>query len=259
MKWCPKCHNSGRIGNDSIVQYCDCIYGQRYRSINYRLLFKKSGLPDALIGLTLEDFWVNKDYRDGMPLPPPQVSLKRYAKEVVLEYEKQIEKVLQGNDIFLPVIDDNKIKYRGNNLFFYGGDESGKTMLAVHILKRAIYKAETSQAAYYIIWDDLLSELTPWDGWEQVVLRCRECGILCIDSINIVGGSKTRHSGHVYARLNMILKKRMLNKRPTIITSNYAPRAFNQGILKVFAPLIKRSLCIKLDDNYHIDIDGSGR
>lgn len=259
MEWCQKCYNSGRIGNDSVVQYCDCIHGQKFRSANYRLLFKEAGLPDALIELTLEDFWVDKDYRNGAPLAPAQISLKRYAKEVVVEYERKIDKVLQRGDIFLPIKDDSKSKYRGNNLFFYGGDESGKTMLAVHILKRAVYKAETSGAAHYVIWDDLLAQLSPWDDWEPAVYNCRKCGILCIDSIDSVGGSRTKHGGHIYTRLNMILKHRMLNKKPTIITSSYSPHAFKQGILKVFYPLIKRSLCIKLDDNYQVNLDEGGR
>jgi len=257
MDWCSKCHNSGRTGSDSVIQYCDCLYGKKLRGVNYRLLFHKANLPDSLVNLKLEDFWVDKNYKSGDILPTPQIQLKKYAKQTVLQYEKQIANAMQKKDVFLSSLTDTQ-KYRGNNLFFYGGDDSGKTMLAVHVLKMAIYKTENNLGAYYIMWDDFLSELIPFGGdWELLVDRCKSCGILCIDSINNTDVAYNKYA-HVYSRINMVLKNRVLKKKPTILTSSYSPKAFLQDSGNIFTALIKKSLCVKLDNNYHLDFNQGG-
>jgi DNA replication protein DnaC len=256
VKWCDKCGNSGRIGNDSVITYCDCAYGIKLKSANYKLLFQKAGLPINLVKLKLEDFYIEKNHKSGEVLPQPQVNMKKYAKKTVVAYEKQIINSLRRKDIYLPKQDGTK--YNGNNLFFYGGEDSGKTMLAVHILKSAVYKTQTKLAAYYTVWDDLLSELIPFNSdWEERVERCKQCGLLCIDSIANTGISYDSY-GHVHARLNMILKNRLLENKPIILTSNYAPKVFLQETGNIFNSLIKRSLHVKLDNYYHTKFDDGG-
>jgi len=256
MDWCENCFNTGRIGRDSIITYCSCKYGKKLQQANFQLLYIKSGLPVNLTKLSLEDFLIQRNHRSGDALTPPQTGLKKQAKRVVLEYENQILDALKRKDIFINV-GDNK-QYSGNNLFFYGGEESGKSMLAVDILKTAIKKTKTSLSAYYIIWDDLLAELIPFSGiWEDLVDKCKNHGILCVDSIGKSDISYDNFS-HVKARLNTIFKNRLLQNKPTIFTSNYSPQAFLKDPNSIFNSSIKKSLKIKLDNSCFQDFNTGG-
>lgn len=243
--FCSQCHNTGRANNGPIIEYCDCKYGQELKRPKYGVMYRKSDIPIELMKSTLEDFLVDKDYRKGVKLSDDKIKRKTYAKFVITKYKEGIVDVLRRKSIIIPKTLDAEDVYEGNNLFLYGGGGSGKTMLAVDILKEAIRKTESSIAAFYIMWDDLLTEFVPFDSnWRSLMYRCQRCGILCIDSLVSIDMSYDQH--HVRARFNGIIKYRLLENKPTIITSNHDPIMFTKGE-NIFKSLINKSLWVELD------------
>jgi len=241
--FCKKCNNSGRISNRSIIRYCDCVFGKKLKKPKFNVLFQKSNLPQELTKLTLEDFSVYKNHKDGKDFTKDQMAQKEYAKKVTQLYEKQIKKAILKNNIILPTF--NGGKYEGNNLFFYGGESSGKTMLSVNILKNALCQFNDSLAAYYMDWSDLVTRVFPFNGeWKDILDLTRNTGILCLDSV-VDGGIDSKH---VEARITSIIKYRLLKNKPTIITSTYSPLSFQQTH-HLLEPLINKCLKIKLNDS----------
>lgn len=252
MDMCDKCNNSGRTNNSSVIEYCDCSYGLTLKNPNYRILYDKSHLPLNLTDATLEDFLVDKDYQTGEALPEDQVKKKLLAKLVVKEYKDHIVNALRQRNIILPRTlnpdgtSNMDNQYVGNKLFLCGGTNSGKTMLAINILKEAIHKTENSTAAFYTTWDDLLTELIPFDGdWRLLIAKCQKCGVLCLDSVTNLTTSPDQYN-HVKTRLSSIISHRVLNNKPTILMSHYSPAMFDKGE-SIFKILLNQSLILELD------------
>lgn len=114
---------------------------------------------------------------------------------------------------------EGQIYKRGGNLILLGGYGTGKTHLAVSILKYAVEKHST----YFVNAHDM--GVGTYQGIQQKTKELIEFECLCIDDFSLEADNKL-----VAAELYALLNGRYEAKRGTVITTNLSLKEFKESI-----------------------------
>jgi DNA replication protein DnaC len=178
---CDKCDGYGNIITPNGVKDCECKI--------------KASIVINLIAARIPPMYETKDFDNFKATSASRKRVLETAKKYVAEYQSD-----------------------GNGLLFIGESGTGKTHIAVAILKELIQKRYPG-LFYNIITllDELRASYNSQDDSEQweLIDRVRDTSILVLDDL---GAEKT--SGWVNDRLYAIINYRYENKKTTIVTSN---------------------------------------
>lgn len=150
-----------------------------------------------------------------------QEILERKVKEYDLVNERVKPEVLSGyEDLFDAYIKSiNGLVYQnGLSFVFFGHNESGKTMTAIHMLCSAI---ERGMSGYYITFKDLMnlynnSEFGREDDATKMWRYVKDCDFLVVDEI----GKESKTSENVLGTFEELVKHRIGEMKPTVLITN---------------------------------------
>lgn len=166
-------------------------------------------------------FWqANVTYHD-LDVVMNQDILERRVREFDLVEEKIVPKPMNGyEDLFSGYIEniDGVVYERGLSFVFYGHNEGGKTITAVHLLCSAI---QVGLSGYYISFKDLLNlynnaEFAREEREMRLWRYIKDCDFLVIDEV----GKESKVSENVLGVFEQITKHRTVEVKPTILVTN---------------------------------------
>lgn len=198
---CDKCDGYGNIITPTGVKDCECKI--------------QASIVINLIAAKIPPMYEQKDFDNFKSSSASRKRVLETARKFVDEYQPN-----------------------GNGLLFMGESGTGKTHLAVAILKELIQKRYPG-VFYNIITllDELRASYNSQDDSEQweLIDRVRDTSILVLDDL---GAEKT--SGWVNDRLYAIINYRYENKKTTIVTSNKdIPELKDQVGYRIYSRLIE--------------------
>jgi DNA replication protein DnaC len=135
----------------------------------------------------------------------------------------------------------------GWGLYVYGPNGSGKT----HLASAVLLQAAAQSVSVYALPADLLREeyieRRPFDEHQTIVERCETVGILFLDD---VGKEYAAKSGWAELVLENLIRKRVRELRPTIITSNLSLKDFRARYQEsAFSLLVGSSIPVLMTDD----------
>jgi DNA replication protein DnaC len=187
---CPECGGTGYVLEDEGARPCRCL---RDREVERRLT--RANIPPRFLAKTLANFETKS----------------RLAREIRHGAEAYISQ-------FTPKTLDPRETSRTNGLLFIGAVGSGKTHVAIAILRAVI---ERGFRGLYCNLVDLLDDLrasfdpnSPQAGWE-IIGDVIATDLLVLDDVGAEAPT-----GWVLDRLYQIINRRYEENRPTIVTTN---------------------------------------
>ena len=222
-KVCPEC---GDVLETKIAEYkgvtftyrCRCEYAERMRLYSeieeeekkqkIRRIFEGAKIPKRYAGLDIQDFDLS---RPG-------------AKDVV-------QKVLQY------IEDINGNVKEGKGMVLWGGTGTGKTLLAVAILKAAMNRGYTGlfQSAPELMYH-FNSVYSTAETEQNIIDALRSVDVLVLDDLD-----KGKWTEKVAERIYVIINARYGEVKPTLITTNLDPRALLELVGEAIFDRIRES------------------
>lgn len=188
--YCALCYDLGLIKTDRGSRICEC---QKRRQDDIRL--RRAGIPEAFDTATLENFW---------PEPHSRFALGK-ARKFVEDFPGAIE--------------------RGNGLMFTGSVGTGKTHLAVGIV-RALVETKSIEARFLTVpelLDRLRSSYADEDSREtqaRILADILRADLVVIDEL-----AAARSTEWVMETIELLIGSLYNNRRSMIVTTNFP----NQG------------------------------
>lgn len=181
------------------------------REIDWPMRWKWSYIPEALRGLTLDDW-------------PPQSDAGRRALAAAKGF---VDTIVQRSGLADGVHDRDERTLIGVGMAIVGSHGTGKTELACAILTEVAYRGAS---ICYVRADDLVtalvclsrdpkSEQEEIDHYKAGILwrRMRNSRVAVVDDL---GKEHKTSSGFAQRKINTLLRTRHGDARPTIVTSN---------------------------------------
>lgn len=193
---CPKCRDTGFIGKE----HCSC-----FREAATRLFFEESNMTDVISRENFDTFRLDR-FSDREEDRDPLVKRTPY---------ENMKKVLQDMKQYVQDFDTQK-----GSLFIFGTTGTGKTFLT-NCLAKAIL--ETGHSVLYFTTFSLFEMLSKYNfRYEEYAQESNpqhdnlmSCDLLIIDDL----GAELSNNFTI-AQTYSIINERILQKRPTIISSN---------------------------------------
>ncbi len=127
---------------------------------------------------------------------------------------------------------------------------TGKTFCATHILKEVVKKRRDKgfYTGYYIGFYELIGLYQIPEG-EEIMSRLLDADLIVIDDIE-KGRSSEKQNDFYSASLERVIRKRMENSTPTLITTNLLPNELKESYNRIFSLLADRNMPqeLKSDD-----------
>lgn len=199
---CPTCGNALEYKLNGEVRECNCRQQKTLAQHYY-----KANIPRRYHSLTLDEYVMR--YRQMNP--------------GVVE---QIEEYIDGFDLNY---------HYGRGLAMQGPHGTGKTMLAIHILKRVIVTPRKYRG-FFMQFTDVINT---WGGaWkdaeskEMLERNLKRADLLVLDDII---SDKRNSEGFLQAGLEAVLRSRHNNSLPTILTTNMSERELEKEFPRAYS------------------------
>ncbi len=215
---CLKCKDTGFVNGKK----CSC-----FKQAAIELLYAQSKLADILSRENFDTFderWYDADDMDEAT-GKSSLELARIARDQALDFTRHFTD-------------------RFSNLFFYGHTGVGKTFLT-HCIAREII--EQGHSVIYFSAYDLFDELAKrtfhsYDNTPDLPDYVGECDLLIIDDL----GTEMTNT-FVQSRLFLLINERLMQKKPTIISTNLEIGAFSEMYSeRTFSRIFSNYTMIKL-------------
>lgn len=184
---CPTCSNKREYVNNGITYKCNCE-----EQILLQKHFFAANIGSLYHIISYEDLF-DEDRLDDL-------------QEFIVEYVNNF--------------DDNL--YYGRGITFWGPLGTGKSFAACIVLKELIKRGYDG---YFIMFDDLLNlQQRGWDegDYNDLFYEIRGTQVLVIDEL-IAKPNSTKATEYLAETLERIIRFRVSNRLPTIITTNLTP------------------------------------
>jgi len=212
-------------------------------------IFKNIGIPTEYWDLTIENFTINQDSL-GNELSSSEKIQKKKAYEITLQYSKNIEDIMNGNNLeYNSNLNDRIIS--SQNIIFQGDNSSGKTLLSSIILKSAIEKNTNILFIPWIYFYSILSDFDSKNIVNELEEKLISSKLIIIDGIT---NYAYNNNNFFLKKMEYITNKRNYEKLPNIWTSYVS----GQKLCEMFGPItqsfIKNAIIVKLPSGSTRDI-----
>lgn len=209
----------------NINQFLFSYHLDRINNYKSRLLINSDDTEEARLKATKELYYKSRYWQCNIPYHELEVLMSgdifdKNVREYDLVSKRYKDQSTLYTSFFSKYLDevDGKVFDRGLSLLFYGLNESGKTIAAIHALSMAI---QSGMSGYYIHFRDLMqcynaaafdSEYKERKLWNYIL----NCDFLVIDEV----GKESNVTDNIISVFEKIVKHRSSDIKPTIVITN---------------------------------------
>ena len=203
--------------------------------------FRNIGIPSEYWDMTIDNFVINQDSA-GNELTLEEKAQKSKVKEIANEYANALSRIISERTP-LTVESSTGRQLSSQNLIFKGDGGSGKTLLAVVILKAAL---EQTTDVVFSSWNDFHNTLSDFENKaeaEYIEERFMTAQLAIIDGIT---SHAYKNNIFFQRKMECICGHRLGNQKPMIWTSYIN----GHDICQMFGPstqsFVKNAIILKL-------------